>query len=139
MSNSPTDGDYVGHISPDSIHIDDDAWVLISMDEDWLTWEAPLERFHDGRVMYVRKREPRYVDALLAANKASLDESETQKTRFGGDKSVLARKVASIPLNVLFDPRHQLAEKIKEGDRDHMKWWLNRDEARPWRSFRGKV
>ena len=25
------------------------------------------------------------------------------------------------------------------GDHDHLKWWLNSDQAKPWRNFRGRV
>jgi hypothetical protein len=121
-------------IDPGSIHIDDDAWEFVSADEDWITHKAVLERHADGSVAEVYRRQPRGLAALLEANKARLDESETNKTRFGDGKTV-----ASIPLNVLFDPKIQLAEKIREGDIDHLKWWLNREDARPWRNFRGRV
>jgi hypothetical protein len=122
-------------IEPDSVHVANDAWEFVEANEDYITERAPLERFADGNVMYVYRRYARGVDALLEANKARLDESETAKTRFGENGKI----VASIPLNVLFDPKLQIAEKIREGDRDHLKWWLNRSENRPFRSFRGKV
>lgn len=121
-------------IEPDSVHVADDAWEFVEANEDYITERAPLERFADGNVMYVYRRYARGVDALLEANRAKMDESETAKSRFGDGKIV-----ASIPLNVLFDPKLQIAEKIREGDRDHLKWFLNRDAARPWRNFRGKV
>ncbi len=127
-------------IPPDSIHIDDDAWQLVEVTEDYVRDMAVLERFNDGNVAYVYRTRPRGLVGFLEANKASLDDSETAKTRFGGDKQgVLNTKVASIPLNEFFNPKNQLAQKIKEGDRDHMAWWLNRDEARPFRTFRGKI
>lgn len=138
MSNSPIEH-HVGHIEPDSIHIPDHAWEVMEVTEDYVRSRAPLERFADGNVLYVYRTVPRGLPAFLDANKASMDESETQKTRFGGDSSVLVRKISSIPLNEFFNPANQLAEKIKEGDRDHIRWFLNRDEARPWRTFRGKV
>lgn len=126
-------------IEPNSIHIDDDAWEPVEVTEDFIRDRAVIERYADGNVAYVYRTRPRGLTAFLEANKASLDESETQKLRFGGDKTVLARKVASIPLNEFFNPQNQIAEKIKEGDRNHLRWFLNRDEARPWRTFRGRV
>lgn len=71
-------------------------------------------------------------DDLIAANQQSLHES--QGKRFGD-----GRVVASIPMNVLYDPKNQIAAKLKEGDKDHLKWFLNSEQARPWRSFRGRV
>ena len=128
MSNSPIS------IPADSIHIDDDAWEFVEATEDYIRDRAPLERFADGNVMYVYRTRPRGVDALLEANRAKRDDSETHKSRFGDGKIV-----ASVPLNVLFNPKLQIAEKIREGDTDHIKWFLNSEQARPWRSFRGKV
>lgn len=121
-------------IDPSQINIPDDAWELVEVTEDFIRHRAPLERYADGNVLYVYRTQPRDVTGLLEANQRSLADSETNKTRFGDGKVV-----ASIPLNVLFDPKTQIAEKIKEGDRDHIKWFLNSDQARPWRNFRGRV
>lgn len=121
-------------LDPGSINIPDDAWELVEVTEDFIRHRAPLERYADGNVLYVYRTQPRDVTGLLEANQRSLADSETNKTRFGDGKVV-----ASIPLNVLFDPKTQIAEKIKEGDRDHIKWFLNSDQARPWRNFRGRV
>jgi hypothetical protein len=41
-----------------------------------------------------------------------------------------------VPLNKFFA---ELAGKIRQGDKDHAKWWLNSDEARPFRTFRGRI
>jgi len=126
-------------IPPDSLHIDDDAWEFVSMDEDYIRDRAVVERFADGNVSYVYRTRPRGLMGLLEANKRSLDDSETAKTRFAGDEHVLGTKISSIPLNEFFAARNQIAEKIREGDRDHLKWFLNRDDAQPWKTFRGKV
>jgi hypothetical protein len=83
-------------------------------------------------VVFVVKTVPRGIDELIEANQRSFEESHGK--RFG-DGQIVGR----IPLNVLFDPKTQLAAKIREGDRDHMKWFLNSDAARPYRTFRGKV
>lgn len=124
-------------IDPDQVNIPDDAWELFEVTEDFITHRAPLERFPDGYVAYVHRKVPRGLAGMLEANKREFEASQTK--RFGGDSGTLANKVASIPLNVLYDPKNQIASKIKEGDRDHLKWWLNSEDARPFRTFRGKV
>lgn len=56
--------------------------------------------------------------------------NESQSKRFGD-----GRVVASIPLNVFY---RDFPSRLKDGDQDFMKWWLNNDQNRPFRSFRGK-
>jgi hypothetical protein len=119
-------------IDPERVNIPDDAWKLVQVTEDFYRYEAPLERLPNGDVAYVVKTVPRGIDELLKDNKRSFEESHGK--RFG-DGQIVGR----IPLNVLFDPKTQLAEKIREGDRDHMKWFLNSDAAKPFRTFRGRV
>ena len=120
-------------IPPGSINISDDAWELVEITEDFIRERADVGN------SYVYRTRPRGLLTLLEANKASLDDSETQKTRFAGDEHVLGTKISSIPLNEFFAAHNQIAEKIREGDRDHLKWFLNRDDAQPWKTFRGKV
>jgi hypothetical protein len=119
-------------IDPDRINIPDDAWKLVEVTEDFMRYEAPLERLATGDVVYVRKTVPRGLTALLEDNKQALNDSYGK--RFG-DGQIVGR----IPLNVLFDPKLQIAEKIREGDRDHIKYFLNSEAALPYRRFRGKV
>lgn len=120
-----------GPIDPARINIPDDAWELVEVSEDFVKHRAPLERYPDGNVLYVYRKTPRGIDALVEDNRRSLNDSHGK--RFGDGKIV-----ASIPLNVLFDPRLQIAEKLQEGDRDHLKWFLNkREEALPFKRFRG--
>ena len=76
-----------------------------------------------------RKTENVVEEQLLKFNKESLDMSQGQ--RFGDGKVV-----ASIPLNIFYRDH---APRIKQGDDDFMKWWLNNDQNRPYRTFRGKV
>jgi hypothetical protein len=44
--------------------------------------------------------------------------------------------MASIPLNVFY---RDLAPRLKDGDADYVKWFLNNEQNRPYRTFRGKV
>jgi hypothetical protein len=107
-------------IPPDSIHISDDAWEFVEITPDFIRDRAVVERFADGNVSYVYRTRPRGLMGLLEANKSSLDDSETAKTRFAGDEHVLGTKISSIPLNEFFAAGNQIAEKIREGDRDHL-------------------
>jgi hypothetical protein len=45
-------------------------------------------------------------------------------------------RVGRIPLNKFFA---DLAPKMREGDKDHLKWWLNRDQNQPFRTKSGKL
>jgi hypothetical protein len=71
-------------------------------------------------------------DDLIAANQQSLHESQGQ--RFGDGKIV-----GRIPMNMLYSPKYQIAAKLKEGDKDHIKWILNSEDFRPFRTFRGRI
>jgi hypothetical protein len=119
-------------IDPARLNIRDDAWEFVEITEDFIRHRAVVERHANGDVSYVYRTTPRAIASLLEDNKRSFEDSQTK--RFG-DGQIVGR----IPLNVLFDPKNQLAQKIREGDRDHMKWWLNSEDARPFRTFRGRV
>lgn len=45
-------------------------------------------------------------------------------------------RVGRIPLNKLFA---EIAPKMREGDEDHIRWWLNRDQNAPFRTKSGKL
>ena len=45
-------------------------------------------------------------------------------------------KVASVPLNKFYA---DFAPRLKEGDKDFGKWWLQKDENQPFRTRRGKI
>lgn len=119
-------------IDPERVNIPDDAWELVEVTEDFVRHRAPMERFADGNVLYVYRTTPRGLPALIEDNKQALNDSYGK--RFG-DGQIVGR----IPLNVLFDPKTQLAEKIRQGDRDHMRWWLDSEAALPYRRFRGRI
>lgn len=68
-------------------------------------------------------------ETLLAANKFDFDESHGKRW---GEGQVVAR----VPLNKLYQ---DIIPHIKEGDKDHLKWWLNHDDAKPFRTFKGRI
>ena len=113
--------------SEDFSTIPDGAWTLFEQDE---TTRRYFCKIDDKRT--VVKTEYIEDDKLRALNRHEFDESLSK--RFGDTP-----KVASIPLNVFYDPKTQLVEKLQQGDKDHIKWFLNSEKARPWRSFRGRI
>lgn len=76
-----------------------------------------------------RKTENIVEDEFLARNRESFNASHGQ--RFGDGKVI-----ASIPLNIFY---RDFAPRLKEGDDDFVKHWLNSDQNRPYRTFRGRV
>lgn len=100
------------------------AWELYEQTPGFRRWRMELE---PGK--WIIKTEHLQDDELIAHNKYLFNESQTK--RFG-DGQVVAR----IPLNKFYA---ELGEKIREGDRDHLKWFLNRDESKPFRTFRGRI
>ena len=65
-------------------------------------------------------------------------DSKPWSTGLGSDKggNVPMVRVARIPLNKLYS---EITGKMREGDKDHLKWWLNRDENQPFRTKSGKL
>lgn len=68
-------------------------------------------------------------DDLIASNQQSLHDSQNQ--RFGDGKVV-----ARVPMHKW---AREIAPRLQEGDDDFTKWWLNHENNRPYRSFRGRV
>lgn len=113
--------------SPDFGSIPDSAWELLT--------ETPTHRvwiYHLDETRSVTKTEYLYSEELFHGNQFLRNETDGERW---GDNPLVAR----IPLNVLFSSQHQIMEKAREGDRDHMKWWLNRPENEIYRTKRGRV
>lgn len=114
--------------SIDPSKIPDSAWTLIEITPAYRRYMCEI----DDQGSYALKTE--YIDdeKFIAENQQEYNDSFGRKF---GDLC----KVASIPLNVLYSQQSELSKKIREGDHDHMKWWLNSEQARPYRTFRGRV
>ncbi len=106
----------------------------IAEDGDWQVFEVTphyrRSRLWLDETRYIVRTEYIADAALLEANRQAFNTSEGKRW---GDGQVAAR----IPLNVFFNS--DIARKIKDGDRDHLKWWLDRDEAKPYRTFKGRI
>lgn len=68
-------------------------------------------------------------ETLIANNQQAYNDSHGKRW---GEGQVVAR----VPLNKLYQ---DVIPHIKDGDKDFVKWWLNRDEAKPFRTFKGRV
>ena len=113
---------------PDPSRIPDDRWIFDGVSQDGLRRHYVYWVDKENGVGF-RKTENLVEDELLARNRESLNESYGQ--RFGDGKII-----ASVPLNVFY---RDFAKRLKEGDEDFVKHWLNHENNRPYRTFRGKV
>lgn len=113
---------------PDPSRIPDDQWTYEGTSSDGLRVHY-VHWVDRERGIFFRKTENLAEPAMLEENRRLLDESQTK--RFGD-----GRVVGRVPMNVFY---RDLAPRMKEGDEDFMKWFLNHSDNRPYRTFRGKV
>ena len=116
---------------PDPSRIPAEQWEYEGMSQDGLRRHYVYWVDKANGVGF-RKTENLVEDELLKFNKESLDMSQGQ--RFSDD--VIGTKMASIPLNIFY---RDFAQRLKDGDEDYVKWFLNHDQNRPYRTFRGRV
>jgi hypothetical protein len=116
---------------PDPTRIPDSAWEFEKMSEDGLRRHY-VHWIDKEKGLGFRKTENMVEEELLALNKESVNDSYGK--RFSND--AMGTRVASTPLNVFY---RDIAPRLKDGDTDFMKWWLNREQNRPYRTFRGKL
>lgn len=112
----------------DPTRIPDEAWEYDGHSPDGLRryWIAWVDR---EKGTFIRKTENLAEPELLEMNREDYNDSFGK--RFGD-----GRVVARIPLNVFF---RDWSKALKEGDTDFNRWWLNRSENRPYRTFRGNI
>lgn len=112
----------------DPSRIPDDAWEFEGMSGDGLR-RTYVHWIDKAKGLGFRKTENLVERELLEANRQEYDDSFGK--RFGD-----GRVVARIPLNVYFQ---QFPQRLKEGDRDFVKWFLNHPSNKPYRTFRGHI
>lgn len=113
---------------PDPSRIPDEQWEFEGLSQDGLRRHYVHWVDKENGVGF-RKTENLVEEQLLARNSESLNASHGQ--RFGDGKII-----ASVPLNIFY---RDFAKRLKDGDDDFAKWWLNNDQNRPYRTFRGRV
>jgi hypothetical protein len=116
---------------PDPSRIPDHAWEFEGMSSDGLRRHYIHWVDRENGIAF-RKTENVVEEELLKFNQESLNMSHGQRFR----DEPMGTKIASTPLNIFY---RDIAPRLKEGDDDFMKWWLNHDQNRPYRTFRGRV
>lgn len=92
-----------------------------------------------GQPILVRKTEYLHETALLVKNHQERMDSQNQRWTqgSGSDKNgVPLVKVASVPLNVWYS---KVAPREKDGDNEFLKWFLGREESKPFRTKEGTL
>lgn len=104
------------------------AWTPFEWTAEYVRSYATIDL--GGKQVEVHRTKAIDDDELLQkVNSEQFKASETQRWNDG-------RIVARVPLNKWFA---DLAAKVKEGDHDHMTWWLNREQNAAFRTFKGRV
>ncbi len=116
---------YVDLSNIDPNKIPDDQWVLES--DNGIGSQTFVHWIDEENGIGIRKTQNWIEQDILDLNQHELNKSQTQKF---GDGKVIAR----IPMNVYYK---ELVPRLD--DADFAKWWLNNDEKKMYRSFRGKV
>lgn len=116
---------------PDPSRIPDDQWTFDGVSEDGMRRHY-VYWVDKAKGIGFRKTENLAEDALIASNKERFNESHGKRFADGP----MGTKMASIPLNIFY---RDFAPRLKDGDSDYIKWWLNNEHNRPYRTFRGRV
>lgn len=106
---------------------DSGDWELFEVTEDYRRWRLPI-----GPEQWIVKTEYLGDEILIDWNTHKREESRGKRV---GEWT----HVGSVPLNMLYNPKTQIAEKLKEGDKDHLKWFLNHEDGRPYKTWWGKL
>ena len=115
--------------------IPDSSWRYVGENEDYWHYEADVT-LPSGLPAIVRRKTYKDSAALLSVNeelrKANGERRYT--SGMGSDKGGNMPMVhtASIPLAVYYDPVHGIAKRQAAGDRDHLRWFLNSEYAKPF-------
>lgn len=116
------------------------SWTFKGIDDGYRVYIGEGEHPVTGVHMKVMKREPIIEGALVALNIERRNNAAGKRwsSGLGSDKggNMPLVPVGSIPLNKLYA---DIVPKMRAGDKDHLKWWLNRDENLPFRTREGKL
>lgn len=116
---------------PDPARIPDHLWEFEKLSEDGLRRHY-VYWIDKANGLGFRKTENLVEEELIARNQDDLNDSYGKRFR----DDAVGTRMASVPLNVFY---RDLAPRLKEGDADYVKWFLNNEQNRPYRTFRGRV
>jgi hypothetical protein len=93
-----------------------------------------------GVEITVEKREPVFEGELIALNTEERNSRDSKRWGAGAGSekggNIPLVRVGRIPLNKFFA---DAAQKMREGDKDHLRWLLNSEAYQPFRTKSGKV
>lgn len=116
------------------------SWTFQGIDDGYRVYIGHGTHPVSGVPITVQKREPIFEDALLDLNAERRNNTSGKRwsSGLGSDRAgnMPLVHVGSIPLNKFFA---DFAPKVREGDKDFARWWLNRDENKPFRTREGKL
>ncbi len=118
----------IGDALPDS------AWVEVERTQDYVVSAAEVEV--KGRKITLQRRQFLGEEELIKVNKHLFETSSSFAKR---DAGAMGTPVAQIPLSMLYSPKTGIIDNLKKGNRDHLKWWLNRPENQPFRTQKGNL
>lgn len=115
-------------------------WELVETTPDFRRYIGKGTHPVTGTPIVVQKTEYLAEAALLQKNHEERMDTQNRRwsegsgTEKGGNVPFI--KVGSIPLNKFYA---EVAPRLAEGDKDFMRWFLNREENQPFRTRDGKV
>lgn len=116
------------------------TWTFTGQDEFCRYYVGKGTHPKTGVPIEVLKKEFLADEALqtLNAEERSVRDAKPWSAGAGSDKggNVPMVRVGRIPLTKLFA---DLADKMREGDSEHLRWWYNRPENQPFRTRSGKL
>ena len=114
-------------------------WTLVEVQDGFRRWIGKGTHPVTGVPIEVQKTEFLADEELVTLNTEERNNLSGRRwsSGSGSDKggNLPMVRVARIPLNVWFN---QLSGKVREGDRDHMKWALKSDAFKPFRTRDGE-
>lgn len=123
----------------DPSRIPDDQWTFEGYSSDGLRRHY-VYWIDKAKGLGFRKTENLVEADLLAINQYRRNEADGKRWSQGAGSekggNVPLVHVASVPLNKFY---REFAPRLKDGDQDFSKWWLNRDENSVFRTRRGRV
>jgi hypothetical protein len=115
--------------------IPESAWRYVGETEDYWHYEAKVT-LRNGMPGIVRRKSFKDSAELLTVNEELRKENSNRRytAGMGSDKGGNMPMVhtASIPLAVYYDPVHGIAKRQAAGDKEHLRWWLKSEKAKPF-------
>lgn len=115
-------------------------WTLVEQTDTYRSYVGHGTHPATGQEITVQKREFLAEDALLALNAQERNDRDGRSftSGMGSDKggNLPMVHVGRVPLNKFFA---DIVPQLQQGDTEHAKWWLEREENQPFRTRNGKL